>query len=220
MNESTVEDMAPDFDLLAGIYRWMEWFSFGPWLSKCRLAFLDNMAGRRNALIIGDGDGRFTGRLVQSDPQVQVDAVDASPAMLRALTRRTDGARARVRTHLADARQWRPEPDRRYDLVATHFFLDCLTTSDVERLAAAVRPALTTGAVWIVSEFAVPKSVFGRLDARPLVSGLYQAFGILTGLRVRRLPDYRAALNGAGLKLIESRTFLHGLLVSELWVVN
>jgi trans-aconitate methyltransferase len=178
------------------------------------------MAGRRNALIIGDGDGRFTGRLVQSDPQVQVDAVDASPAMLRALTRRTDGARARVRTHLADARQWRPEPDPRYDLVATHFFLDCLTTSDVERLAAAVRPALATGAVWIVSEFAVPKSVFGRLVARPLVSGLYQAFGILTGLRVRRLPDYRAALNGAGLKLIESRTFLHGLLVSELWVVN
>ena len=85
------------------------------------------------------------------------------------------------------------------------------------RLAAAVRPALAPDAVWVVSEFAVPKSVFGRLVAGPLVSGLYRAFGVLTGLRVRRLPDYHRALVEAGFRLVESRSFLHGLLVSEMW---
>ena len=220
MREAVLADTAPpDFDRLAGIYRWMEWLSFGPWLSKCRLALLPRTVGRQRALIIGDGDGRFTRRLVCANPLLEVDAVDASPAMLQALARRTDRARDRVRTHVADARQWRPDPDQRYDLVATHFFLDCLTTAEVRRLAADLRPALAHDAVWVVSEFAVPASAFGKWVAGPIVSALYRAFGVLTGLRVRRLPDYRTSLAQAGFNLIETRTFLRELLVSEVWRV-
>lgn len=210
-------DAAPNFDRLAGVYRWLEWLSFGPWLAKCRGAFLDRIAGRRSALILGDGDGRFTERLVQGNLAIEVDVVDASPAMLEALMGRAGAHRARIRTQVADARRWRPEGDRRYDLVAAHFFLDCLTTEEVERLAGVVRPALLAGALWVVSEFAVPDSLFGRLAAGPLVSALYWTFGVLTGLRVQRLPDYHEALGKAGFRLMESRRFLGGLLVSELW---
>ena len=210
-------DEAPNFDRLAGIYRWLEWLTFGPWLARCRGAFLDRIVSRNCALMIGDGDGRFTGSLLRGNAGIEVDAVDASPAMLEALMRRAAEHRSRIHTQVADARHWHPEGDRRYDLIATHFFLDCLTTDEVKRLAAVVQTALLPGALWVVSEFAVPDGFFGRIAAGPLVSALYWAFGVLTGLRVRRLPEYRTVLTKSGFRLIESRNFLRGLLVSELW---
>jgi hypothetical protein len=43
---------------------------------------------------------------------------------------------------------------------------------------------------------------------------------LLTGLRVRRLPDHAAALRAVGLSRMEKKTFLRGLLVAEIWSVN
>jgi len=217
MPAAVAADAPPNFDRLAGIYRWLEWLSFGPWLSRCRRAFLERLADRRRALIIGDGDGRFTCRLLRANPRIEVDAVDASPAMLQTLVRRAGVHHHRIRTYPVDARQWQPPEDHGYDLVATHFFLDCLTTAEIERLAKTLRPSLVPGALWVVSEFSIPPGRFGRQVAEPLVSFLYAVFGLLTELSVRRLPDGRAALRGAGFRLVESRSLLRGLLVGELW---
>lgn len=210
----------PNFDRLAGVYRWMELFSFGPWLWGCRTAFLGELANCRRALILGDGDGRFTARLLESNPAIFIDTIDASPAMLQALRRRAGINSARVQTHLADARHWQPETSASapYDLAVTHFFLDCLTTEEVHALAAKLTGALSPGALWVVSEFAVPQGIFGRLIAGPVVAALYWAFGWLTGLQIRSLPDHRAALSSSGFSLRRSREFLGGLLVSEFWV--
>ncbi|MGA7255908.1 MAG: class I SAM-dependent methyltransferase [Terracidiphilus sp.] len=193
--------------------------SFGPWLGRCRRAFLGEMTQARRALVLGDGDGRFTAALLGANKDVQVDAVDASAAMLRALKRHAGADAERVSTQAADARQWTPNAQG-YDLVATHFFLDCLTTDEVRALAARIGPALAADAVWVVSEFAVPRGAYGRLVARPLIAFLYAAFGAMTGLRVRRLSDHRAALEHAGFRLRERRTWLGGLLAAELWVVR
>jgi SAM-dependent methyltransferase len=214
------DDRSPNFDRLAALYRWMEWLSFGPYLGRCRCAFLHEMSEARRALVLGDGDGRFTAALLRGNRNVDVDAVDVSEAMLRSLRRRVGVGAARVRTEVRDARGWSPRPDAAYDLVVTHFFLDCLTTEEVGELAERVRPALTAGARWVVSEFAVPGGVFGRWVARPLVAFLYWAFGVLTGLKVRRLPNWRAALEEAGLVPAAERRWLRGLLVSEMWMAR
>jgi hypothetical protein len=210
----------PNFNRLAGLYRWMEFFSFGPCLSLARGAFLKQLTQCRHALVLGDGDGRFTARLLGANRGVNLDAVDASSAMLQALKRRAGREAGRVRTHLADIREWLPmatEGTAAYDLIATHFFLDCLTTAEATALAATLRAAVSPSALWVVSEFAVPAGWLGSLIARPLVAGLYLAFGWLTGLTVRTLPDHRSALHAAGFNLIERRSRLGGLLISELW---
>ena len=125
----------------------------------------------------------------------------------------------RVRLHLADARLFVP-PNPPYDLVVTHFFLDCLTSEEVAGLAARLRESVTPSACWLISEFAVPRGWFGWLIARPIISGLYFAFGLLTGLSVRRLPNHRAALMKAGFRLTRHREWLAGLLVSEFWTLQ
>ena len=98
----------PNFNRLAQIYQWMEWASFGPWLGWCRRAFLPELSTCRNAMILGDGDGRFTARLLATNSIVRIEAVDCSPSMLNALARRASSHSARLRTCLADAREWQP----------------------------------------------------------------------------------------------------------------
>jgi hypothetical protein len=210
----------PNFNRLARLYRWMEFFTFGPWLWLTRRTFLAKMTHSRRALVLGDGDGRFTSELLRVNSHVQIDAVDASGAMLRALKRRAGARAGRLRIHLADARTWQPPAstaDLPYDLIATHFFLDCLTQPEVQSLAARLRNAVSPAALWAVSDFAVPPGCFGRFIARPVVSTLYLAFGWLTGLTVRALPDHASALRQAGFNLLDRRFQLGGLLVCEIW---
>lgn len=207
---------APSFDRLARPYRWLEALTFGPMLQRCRCAFLEELHDCRNALVLGDGDGRFTARLLDSNRVVKVDAVDGSASMLRELTRNAGTDAARIRTHIADIRTWEPTSPA-YDVIATHFFFDCLTTEEIAALAVRVRRCATPATGWLVSDFAVSQSLFGRLVARPIVAVLYLAFRLLTGLEVGSLPDHRRALGAAGFALVRQRRFLAGLLVSEIW---
>ena len=216
LSSKKLEHEVPNFDGLARIYRWMELLTFGPWLERCRCAFLGDLTGCRRAAVLGDGDGRFTAQLLGVHPTIEIDAVDLSAAMLRTLLRRAGHNAARVRVHCADAREWQPA-NAPYDLVVTHFFLDCLTDDEVRSLADRMRGALSPAGLWVVSEFAIPEGAFGRWAARPLVWLLYRAFRLLTGLAVRNLPDHAAALRAAGFKLRKRRRRLNGLLIAEIW---
>jgi len=215
----------PNFNGLAGLYRWMEFFSFGPWLALTRRTFLGELTDCKRALVLGDGDGRFSASLLDANPAIRLEAVDGSGAMLEALVRRAGRNAARVRTEQIDIREWQAPARAQefgppYDLIVTHFFLDCLIESEVRALAGKVREASSAQAVWVISEFRVPQGWFGRWIARPLVASLYLLFGLLTGLQVRRLPDYAAALREAGFTRTKQGTRLGGLLVSQLWTVT
>lgn len=209
------------FDHLARPYRWLEYLTFGPMLARCRFHRLPELTHARRALVLGDGDGRFLARLLAVNPMLQADVVDQSPAMLQLLRARTEalGAANRVHIHETDALAFRPAESAAYDLVITHFFLDCFTTEQVSELARNIQPHLVPDALWIISEFSIPRGL-AALPAWMIVRSLYFAFRILTGLRVRALPRHAAALTQAGLALRRRRTFLFGLLISETWAVT
>ncbi len=213
-----MREPAPNFDRLARAYRWMEYLTFGPWLQRCRCACLKELGGCRRGLVFGDGDGRFTAKLLRTNRIIEIDAVDSSRAMLHALLRRAGRDADRVHTNCIDVRDWEPR-EAGFDLVVTHFFLDCLDSEEIEALAERVRSAVSPAARWVVSEFAIPEGWFGRYVAGPLVWMLYRAFGCLTGLGVRTLPDHHAALRKAGFRPKERRSWLNGLLINEIWSV-
>ena len=220
MNAAPQNNSTPDFDPLARVYRWMEYLSFGPMLERCRFHFLPQCAEANHALILGDGDGRFTARFLTANRNAQVDAVDVSAAMLTTLRQRAFRANpqsnTRLRTIQADLRQWMPS-DINYDLVVSHFFLDCLNNDEVESLVERTLPHLTPNATWLISEFAVPEGRWRGACARVLIRFLYFAFAKLTNLRITQLPDYAMALTRHGFRRLEQRHFLGGLLVSEIW---
>lgn len=206
-----------NFDRLAKPYRWLEYLSFGRMLERCRFHYLPALVDAKRALIFGDGDGRFLARLLAVNPGLQADVVDISPAMLGLLEARLGQEdRRRVTLHQTDARSFVP-PAETYDLVVTHFFLDCLFEPELAALVERVTTRLTPDARWLVSEFALPRTLVGKIVGKTMISGLYQAFGLMTGLQVRSLPDHAAALQRAGFEQAEERQWLGGLLVSQLW---
>jgi cyclopropane fatty-acyl-phospholipid synthase-like methyltransferase len=170
-------------------------------------------------LLLGDGDGRFLARLLEANSSVTADVVDSSRSMLAILERRVrrsgPQARRRICLHRADALEW--NPTRRYDLIVSHFFLDCFSTQQLEHLFDAVLPHALPGVRWVISEFAIPRNAFAAFLARRLIRLLYQVFGWTTGLPVRALPDYATPLLRRGLVLIHERRYLAGLLSSQVW---
>jgi ubiquinone/menaquinone biosynthesis C-methylase UbiE len=209
-----------NFDPIARPYRWLEYLTFGPYLERCRFHFLNQLKTRHHALILGDGDGRFTARLLAANPIIAIDAVDSSATMLRLLSERVSrlgqNARQRLRTIHSDALAFRPEGEP-YDLVVTHFFLDCLTEDDLTTLLTHLDPHLDQNTTWLLSEFAIPQHQPAASVSRLVITALYQAFRILTDLKTRRLPDYTSNLPQHDFLRTARKTFLGGLLVAEIW---
>jgi SAM-dependent methyltransferase len=210
----------PNFDPIAHPYRWLEYLTLGPTLQRCRLHHLPKLLQQKNALILGDGDGRFLSRLLAANPSLQADAVDTSKTMLQLLRRRCEAAEPsstpRLHAHHTNALTYSSSNPEKYDLVVTHFFLDCLTQSDLEALITRTAPTLAPNALWLLSDFRIPAGPMGH-PAKLFVRSLYLAFRLLTGLRTTHLPDHATALANAGLTRISNYHSLAGLLTTELW---
>ena len=203
---------APNFNRVARIYNLAEHLTFGPALQRARTHFLPQLASIHSALVLGDGDGRFLASLLRAHPHIAAHAVDASPNMLARLRARcTPHA---VTTTCADIRAFTPTAP--HDLIATHFFLDCLTTAEVATLAHRLAAHTPAQAQWLITEFHIPTGTL-RPIARALVRILYAAFNLLTNLNRTALPNYAEAIASAGFIRTHQHLSLGGLLTSELW---
>jgi ubiquinone/menaquinone biosynthesis C-methylase UbiE len=172
------------------------------------------------ALVIGDGDGRFVSELALQNQKVEIDAVDLSRKMV-------DLTRKRIRDILP------PEPERinlvqadirklipsraPYDLIATHFFFDVFSNSQLSSVIDGISSWAAPDALWIVSEFDMPESAWGRIKARLWLKTMYAFFRFTTKLENQRLPCWRPLLRQAGFTRKLQATFENGFIVSELW---
>jgi ubiquinone/menaquinone biosynthesis C-methylase UbiE len=215
---STPHPSQPDFDSIARPYRWLEYLTLGPLLQNCRTHYLSYLLDRRQALILGDGDGRFTARLLQANSEIRAVAVDTSATMLLLLRNRCDAsishASARLQTVQQSALETSPESST--DLIVSHFFLDCLTQAEVDSLVPRLARHTAPGALWLLSDFHIPANSL-RIPAHLFVRALYFAFSVLTGLRTTQLPDHAAPLRAAGFHRIAQHPSMAGLLTAELW---
>jgi ubiquinone/menaquinone biosynthesis C-methylase UbiE len=207
-------------DPIARYYQSLEYLCFGRTLEKRRFAFLTETRASRYAVLCGDGDGRFLERLVRINEGVRVDFVESSVKMIERAKTRIAGAtrdvRTRVRFYAADIRDFQPS-ERTYDLIASHFFLDCFTDSEAAVVVARLAGWAAPGARWIISEFRETEGAVGRIWSRSVIRSLYFAFRITTDLRVSQLPNYAALLSNAGFSLRAEQNALAGLLTSTLW---
>lgn len=201
-------------DRIARWYRWLEYLAFGRALERRRREYLNEAANARSVLILGDGDGRFTAEFLDRNREAVVDSVDLSPRMLELAARRVGGA-MRLRCWAGDARTI--ELPQKYDLIVSHFFLDCFTDCDIEVLVERVSDAACPRAQWLVSEFCVPRAGIRRLGASLLIRTMYGFFRIATGLRTKRLPDYAKVFALHGFRRARHAAAAGGLLISEVW---
>jgi ubiquinone/menaquinone biosynthesis C-methylase UbiE len=197
-------------DRIAALYRWLEYAVFGRALERRRAAFLAEVSPARRVLALGDGDGRALAALVAAAPSARVDYIDSSAKMLEL-------ARARAGTDRVDYRQadalTSELGESEYDLIVTHFFLDCFDDAELRALVQTTARAAAPAARWIVSEFR-PATVHARL----LIAVMYAFFRNATGLKTRRLADHHPHLLRQGFRLEQAERAWAGMLASELWV--
>ncbi len=207
-----------NIDRIAGSYRWLEYLAFGRQLERSRDYFLTSVARAKHALVIGDGDGRFTRALLASNPSVTVDSVELSLAMITLAKRRIDasGLGDRIRFINSDALNV-DLPRRSYDLIVTHFVLDCFSTNDAGALIDHVSKAASSDSLWLITEFAVPSGFWRKVHATLWIRSMYAFFAIATGLEAKRVPDYAPYLLCSGYRLTASNEARWGLISSELW---
>jgi len=195
-------------DRIARPYRWIEYATLGRALQQRRTAFLADVADACRVLVLGDGDGRFLEKLVEQNPLACIDYVDVSGRMLE-LARARAGT-GRVTYHQADALEI-ALPERGYDLIVTHFFLDCFNEAGAARLVERAALAACPNARWLISEFR------RTWWSSPLLAGLYLFFRITTGLETRRLIDHHPLLARHGFRMVRTESAWLGLLASEVW---
>jgi ubiquinone/menaquinone biosynthesis C-methylase UbiE len=206
------------FDLLAPHYRWMEFVLAGDKLQRCRTAFLDRVAESRKILILGEGNGRFLRECRRKSPHAKITCVDASARML-ALARERAGrgaGREPIDFVCADALAWTP-PESGFDLIVTHFFLDCFQSGQLESLVAKLADAAAPGANWLLADFQSATAGWQRYRSRLILWMMYRFFRVVTRLPATALisPEVFLERNGFKLRAREVRDW--GLLHSDWW---
>lgn len=207
------------FDTLAPYYRGMEMLTAGRILQQCRTAYLAETTGCRHALLLGEGPGRFLTVLLQANPHIEVTCVEASKRMIAEASsrlQRDSGDADRVRFVHFDALDWQP-PQATFDLVGTHFFLDCFRPEQIARLVAKIAAATTSEARWLLADFCEPPGGWRRWRAKLLLRLMYVFFRFTTGLAATRLTSPDPFLTAAGFHLSARRLANFGLAHSDLW---
>jgi ubiquinone/menaquinone biosynthesis C-methylase UbiE len=207
------------FDAVAPWYRTLETIAFGRSLQRARVACLPEIGTCQRALIVGEGNGRFLGELLRAQPAAEVHCVDASERMLALARQRIGDGANRVSFLQRDITTWTP-PEQHYDLIVTHFFLDCFPRDQLAGVVENLARAATNEALWLVADFNVPPGRFARWRAGLWLAGMYRFFRVTAGVEANELADPSPFLGKVGLALGSQYFFRSGLIKSELWRSN
>ena len=207
------------FDRLAPHYRWMEWLLAGGKLQRCRTAFIRQIPAPRHVLMLGEGNGRCLVELLRAHPAASIVCVDASARMLscaHARVRAHGFGEARIEFIHADVLCWQP-PVEQFDLLVSHFFLDCFTAEQLAALVPRLAAAAAPDARWLLADFSEPPSGLAKWRARWILRAMYFFFRRVAGLSASHLTPPDAFLERGGFSLCERRLSEWGLLHSDVW---
>jgi SAM-dependent methyltransferase len=207
------------FDVLAPIYRLMERVLAGGKLHRCRCALLDRIPEPEKILILGDGPGRFVVECVRRFPHAAVICVEESPGMIakaRANLARCGLPADKITFIQTDILQW-GLPHEEFDLIVTHFFLDCFRPGQLETLVPAIAQSATKTAQWLLADFQEALTGWRRWRSRCILAIMYVFFRIVTRLLASSLTPPDLYLMRAGFVLRERVETEWGLLRSDWW---
>jgi SAM-dependent methyltransferase len=208
------------FDGVAPWYRTLEAIVFGDALQRARVACLGEIDPPGRALIVGEGNGRFLCVLLRLYPDVEVDCVDASLRMLelarQRIEREVPNGLNRVHFLQRDITSWSP-PEDQFDLIVTHFVLDCFPENRVAAIMTKLSDAAAENATWLLADFCVPPGPFARRRTALWLAAMYGFFRITTGIEARELVDPSPLLRKEGFALEKEHLFRGGMIKSELW---
>lgn len=214
-----MSDSTQNFDRLARCYRTLEYLAFGRDLERARFSLLPHLKECRSILILGEGDGRCLEKLVAITPDVQIDCLDLSAAML-ARAEECLGATPHHVTFQQANILATELPVQNYDAVITCFFLDCFTNQQVSEIITKISQSLRPNALWLWADFALPDYGFSRVRAKIWLAILYAFFRWQTKLPARALPESELLIQKHGYQKVAETTYQWGLIRNSVYRIT
>jgi len=200
-----------NFDFIAKGYEKMEKLVFGSHLQKTRLSLLPEVVQRlkpaSSIVLIGDGDGRFFEELVKLQPDASYTYLEKSKRMLSLAQARIDSEVEWLHggIELIEGRE--------FDLIVTHFVLDCYSGEEVKNLITSVTKQVKPEGLWLISDFDGDAGWW----ARGLIFVMYQFFKRVARVYPQRLKSFDIYLELNHWQKVMERRMLKGLSYSQLW---
>jgi ubiquinone/menaquinone biosynthesis C-methylase UbiE len=202
------------FDRLAPFYRAMEMITAGGKLQRCRMRFVGEIPTPRRILLAGEGHGRFLPECVRRFPSAQILVIDSSKRMLDIARRKVPSDHVEfLHGDLRDC----VGPAGAFDLIVTHFVLDCFDAKDLAALVQKLATMGTPQADWLIADFEIPEKGPARWRSRVIVTLLYRFFQLATRLKANALVPPGPHLAAAGFERLQRESSDWGLLKSEWW---
>ena len=153
-------------------------------------------------------------------PTVEVDCLDASERMLQLARERVEQTwpdrAVHVRFLRDDITSWIPL-ENHYDLIVTHFVLDCFREPELRLIVQKLAGAATQTGTWLLADFRVPSGGFARLRARVWLALMYGFFRVTARIEANELIDPAPFMQSQGFTLAMQHQFKGGMLKSESW---
>ena len=211
---------AANYSLLASSYSFWEYLLLGRQLQRCSQTNIGEFASASKALLLGDGNGRFSTHLLTQFPEIQITSIDSSSSMLKQAKKWRGNARTKEdRIHNIQQNILECSVNHAsFDVVVAQFFFDGFEQAQLELIAEKISGGLKPNGKLLVSEFHIPTDTrIGNWRARVTLRLLYSIFGLLTGLKPRRLADYQTVLSNSGFKMEKSVFLSQKTLVSQVF---
>jgi len=203
-----------DFSSLSSIYDVLGLLMFQGSLHSSQVYFFDKMPKIKKALILGGGTGKFLVDLLNSVLVEKVIYVDISPGMIAKAKDKVRKLKLENKVEFICG-GFESIPVGQYDLICTHYFLDCFEEEHIVEMLQVLKKSLSENGVWHFTDFYLDSgSSFLR---KKFVAFLYFFFRTSCGLKVDKLANFKKVFKNTGFKRIEEKYFRRRLLRTALY---
>lgn len=201
-----------NFDHIAPYYDTLATIVFGNKLSVAKGVFLDEIPASGQVLLVGEGTGNLLNLLLQREPTLTIDYLDASSKMIE-LTRKKVPPAAIHRVRFLQGTHHHLPSQKKYDAVMAFFVIDCLRQREAMEFTASLTNALKKEGCFLMADFFPPKKILHRA----LLWMMYRFFRLVADLNTAALPDYEILFNGQQLAEAGRSSYMNGFIQSRIY---
>lgn len=197
------------FDRIAPFYDGLSTLVFGNSLMKAQKCNLCIVPAHSDVLVLGGGTGKWLVELLKHNDSCRVWYVEASLKMIHLANKYLNASDRVIFIHGTQ----QDIPDRKFDIVITHFFVDMFSESDLSDLAEKIAGVLKNGGKWIVADF-----VNNRYWHKLLLWMMYLFFNAIGVLDRKNLPDWDRIIQSWPFTMENTTSFYKGFVKNIIYV--
>ena len=201
-----------NFDHIAPYYDTLATIVFGNKLSVAKGVFLDEIPASGQVLLVGEGTGNLLNLLLQREPALTIDYLDASSKMIE-LTRKKVPPADLHRVRFFQGTHHNLPAQKKYDAVMAFFVIDCLQQGEAMAFTTSLTNALKKEGCFLMADFFPPKKIVHRA----LLWMMYRFFRWVADLNTAALPDYEILFNGQQLTEAGRNSYMNGFIQSRFY---